>query len=446
MSLSGRISTQAARILQRVLLLAGTLAALGAGPAVAVTVTGLYSVEVPVEGAQSEDLSAGYAEGLKKVFVRVSGSRDVLANEGLTDLLSNAESLLQSYQVLRSEGGDRLRMTFGAVGVNNALASVDAPVWGANRPLTLAWVAVEERGSRTLLTAPQSADTATGASDDRWVRALRQAAADRGLPVTLPPQSLAGDRELLSDIWGQFTSRVKSASESIGHDAMALVRVSRSGGQWRAGWIFDGMGMDQGEQSVTAENEKALIEKVIGLWADAYANRYAVAAGEVGDLPKVDIVISGVSNLKDYGSIVDILDDLTPVQEVGASRVAGDQLTLRVAFSGELDQLREYIALDTRLVPLSDKEAARRSKEAADAQANADQPDVETAQEAAGQSQVPGARAEAADPEAPMSDPLFVYQPLLTGPEESEEAFESLYEILHYRWQPASVIGSDAAE
>ena len=132
MSLSGRISTQAARILQRVLLLAGTLAALGAGPAVAVTVTGLYSVEVPVEGAQSEDLSAGYAEGLKKVFVRVSGSRDVLANEGLTDLLSNAESLLQSYQVLRSEGGDRLRMTFGAVGVNNALASVDAPVWGAN--------------------------------------------------------------------------------------------------------------------------------------------------------------------------------------------------------------------------------------------------------------------------------------------------------------------------
>ena len=35
---------------------------------------------------------------------------------------------------------------------------------------------------------------------------------------------------------------------------------------------------------------------------------------------------------------------------------------------------------------------------------------------------------------------------VLADAEEAEEAFESLYEILHYRWQPASVIGSDAGE
>lgn len=420
-------------MIRQVLLVAGVLAALAATPAGAVTVTGLYSVDVPVQGSSPDQLRQGYADGLQKVFVRVSGSRDVLQNEGVRALLDDAESLLQSYQVVRSDDGDRLRMSFGAVGVNNALASVNAPVWGANRPLTLAWVAVEEQGARSLLTS---------GGDKGWSRAFRRAAADRGLPVALPPEERAGDRELLSDIWGQFTSRVKSQSESIGHDVMALVRVNRSGGQWRAGWIFDGMGMDDGEQSVTAATEQELAEKVIGLWADAYASRYAVAAGDVGDLPKVDIVIRGVGSLQDYGNIINVLDDLTPVQTVDASRVAGDQLTLRVAFSGELDQLQEYIALDTRFVPVSDAEAADMAgeSEAAGAPVSADA--------AAGQAQgAEAANAEvSSDTDDSLSDPLFVYQPLLGDVEESEEAFESLYEILHYRWQPASVIGTDVGE
>jgi len=30
--------------------------------------------------------------------------------------------------------------------------------------------------------------------------------------------------------------------------------------------------------------------------------------------------------------------------------------------------------------------------------------------------------------------------------EEAQEAFESLYQVLYYRWQPSSVIGSDGGE
>lgn len=429
MSLSGRISTRAARMFRRILPLAGALALLAAFPAGAVTVTGLYTVEVPVAGGQPEELRQGYADGLEKVFIRVSGSSDIRGKAGVQSLLEDAESLLQSYQLLRGEEGDRLRMSFGAVGVNRALASVDAPVWGANRPLTLAWIAVEERGSRALLTAGAGADD----TRSQWAVAFRQAAADRGLPINLPPESIAGDRELLSDIWGQFTNRVKSASESLDHDLMALVRVSRSGSQWRAGWIFDGMGMDEGEQSVTAGDQRELAEKVIGRWADAFASRYAVAAGDVGDLPRVEIVVRGVSTLKDYGNIINVLDDLTPVQDVGASRVAGEQLTLRVAFSGELEQLREYIALDPRFVPLSDAEVSSNdvSPEQTSAEASPEEPPVATVQESSDEA---------------LSDPLYAYQPLLGGSEEAEEAFESLYEILHYRWQPASVISSDDAE
>lgn len=431
---------QAARIVRRSLQLFGVLALLAA-PAAAVTVTGLYSVEVPVAGSQPQELEQGYADGLSRVFVRVSGTREVLRNEGVAELLGNAESLLQSYQFLRSNSGNhRLRMSFGAVGVNRALASANAPVWGANRPLTLAWIAVEEGGRRTLVHRDEDS---TGASaDDQWRRVFQNAAADRGLPVSLPPARYRQDRELMSDIWGQFTSSLRTSSEDMEHDLISLVRVSRSGSQWRAGWVFDGMGLDSTEQSVTAESPEALAAAVVGRWAEMFADRYAVAASDVGESPQVDIVVHGVSNLTDYARVNGVLKNLSPVVQAGATRAREDQLTLRVAFSGEMEQLKQYIALDPRLIPLSDAEVSSMPAE------NERKPVSEPQGQAVQQAPEGGiALAEqSADTAGASANPLFVYQPLLANEEESEQAFESLYQVLHYRWQPATIIESEDGE
>jgi len=435
---------QAVQIVRRSLRLFGVLA-LMAAPAAAVTVTGLYSVEVPVAGSQPAELEEGYADGLSRVFVRVSGTRDVLRNEGVEALLEDAESLLQSYQFLRSaEGNHRLRMSFGAVGVNRALASADAPVWGANRPLTLAWIAVEEGGRRTLVHR-EGNNTGTGA-DDQWRRVFQDAAADRGLPVGLPSEEYRDDRELLSDIWGQFTSSVRATSEKMEHDLISLVRVSRSGSQWRAGWVFDGMGLDSSEQSVTAETPESLAAAVVGRWAEMFADRYAVAGSDVGESPQVDIVVHGVTNLKDYARVNGVLKNLSPVVEAGATRAREDQLTLRVAFSGEMEQLKQYIALDPRLVPLSDAEVSRMpaaggNPSAPQAEGQPEQPTVRQAPEGG-----IALEEDSTESAAASANPLFVYQPLLASEEETEQAFESLYQVLHYRWQPASIIESEGGE
>lgn len=413
--------------------------------ATAVTVSGLYSAKVPVEGSSPGQLAQGYADGLSQVLVRVSGTRDVLAMEGVETLLSDAESLLLSYQVARDESGQSvLSMSFGAVGVNRALASIDAPVWGANRPLTLAWIAAEDRGSRTLVTRSDAGAAQENAAS--WRAAFDEAARKRGLPVALPPADFAADRELLSDIWGQFIGRVKSASEDLGHDVLALVRVSRTGGQWRAGWVFDGMAMDAGEESITAQTPEALAEAMINRWAELYASRYAVAASEVGDSPQVDIVLRGVTSLEDYAGANKVLEGLTPVVSVGAHRVRDEQLTLRVAFSGELDQLREYIALDPRFVPMEadvPADSLATSPIAGDQEASAganteESPEIEEVQPAGPDEQTSAEASEATD--------LFTYQPVPVDEEEAREAFESLYQVLYYRWQPSSVIGSDGGE
>ncbi len=353
-----------------------------AAPASAVPVTGLYNADVPVESSSAAALQQGYAEGLRQVMVRVSGSRNVLQLDGIDKVLAEAESLLQGYQVGSEAGQSRLRMGFGAVGVNRALASLGAPVWGANRPLTLAWVAVEDRGNRSLLTR-------TGAGAD-WRNAFLAAATVRGLPIEFPSENLSENRALMSDLWGQFVGRIEKASEDVSYDVLALVRVSRSGGQWRAGWVVDGMGMDAAERSVTAASPEDLAQAIVDQWAEQYASRYAVAAGEVGDSPKVDVVFEGVSTLADYGRINKVLEGLTPVVSVSATRIRGERLTARIAFTGELEQLKEYIALDPRFVP-----------------------------------------AEGSPAEAQSADEL-----------DAEQAFESLYQVLNYRWQPAPVVRS----
>ncbi|NMT65377.1 DUF2066 domain-containing protein [Marinobacter orientalis] len=435
---------QAAQILRRSLRLFGLLA-LMAAPAAAVTVTGLYSVEVPVASSQPEDLEQGYAAGLSRVFVRVSGTRDVLDNEGVDALLSNAESLLQSYQFLRSdENNHRLRMSFGAVGVNRALASVDAPVWGANRPLTLAWIAVEESGRRTLV----HADGEIGGANGQWRQILQGAAVDRGLPVTLPPEEFGQDRELLSDIWGQFTSSVRSASEELEHDLVSLVRISRSGSQWRAGWVFDGMGLDSTEQSVTADTREELAARLIGRWAEMFADRYAVAGSDVGESPQVDIVVHGITSLTDYASVNRVLKNLSPVVEAGATQAREDQLKLRLVFSGEMEQLKQYIALAPRLVPLSDAEVSRIPvRDSTDPGDRSDSAEGDSDESILPTPEGGVALAEDnAENSSATANPLFVYQPLLVDEQESEQAFESLYQVLHYRWQPASIINPENGE
>lgn len=401
-----------------------------AWPVSAVTVPGLYSVEVPVQSSQPDDLAKGYAEGLRRVFVRVSGSRDVLEQEGVQALLDNAESLLQSYQYLRSEGsGSRLQLAFGAVGVNKALGSIDAPVWGANRPLTLAWIAVESNGSRTLLHQEEG-------SPSQWLQAFSGAAQERGLPIALPPEEFAGRRELMSDVWGQFTSNVRAASEDLSHDLISLVRVSRSGGQWRAGWVFDGMGLDGAEQSVTATSPENLAAAVVGRWADAFASRYAVDGRDVGESPQVDIVLHGIEGLAAYAQANRALNDLSPVENAGATATNNSRVTISVKFSGEIEQLKQYIALDPRLVPLSDAEVSKLPGDASE-------PDNDNQQS----NQSNGAVPFLMTPDVDTSpDQMFAYDTLRLEQGETDQAFESLYQVLHYRWQPASVIEGESRE
>ena len=413
--------TNAIQIMQRTVaaaaLVAGMMILLLAVRAEANPVEDLYTVQVPVAGSSSAQLQQGYRDGLKAVLLRASGNRQVFENEGIDEVLADAESLLQSYQYLRADSGqNELRMTFGSVGVTRALAGIGAAVWGANRPVTLAWVAVEDRGNRRLL-VPESE------SGGAWPGYFRDAAMDRGLPLAFPSGEAAADRRLLSEVWGQFMGSIREASAGSQYDFLTAVRVSGRAGGWEASWVMEGPGMDE-TSSVRADTPQMLARQVIDAWADQLAARYAVAGGDLEDATRVEGVLEGLQTVDDFGAAKRALESMNPVTGLSIASASRERLVFRLGFSGELDQLREYISLDDRFKAMASPRLADTitPPAATEAQSNT------------------GGDTEAEADRDPGTDNA-------TQPEASAQpvAFDALYETLYYRWQGGASRVSEGA-
>ncbi|WP_235937544.1 DUF2066 domain-containing protein [Marinobacter caseinilyticus] len=435
-----------ARLKRKIALVVFVVLSGACAPAMAVTVEGLYAAQVPVASSAPDDLKQGYASGLQQVMLRVSGDSELLNREGAQALLADAQRLVLSYQFLRAQeagGQDQLAMSFGAVGVNRALASIDAPVWGANRPLTLAWIAVEDRGGRQLVSR-QAAQQSTGGTRD-WGVIFARAAADRGLPLTLPPIKGGNDRRTLSEVWGQFMEPVKQASADIGHDLLTVVKISRRGDQWEAAWRLEGNGFSTGDETVSATSQEQLARAIVGAWADMLAGRYAVAAGQVADSATVEILVDEVQSLQDYAEVKAALTKMTPVLGAFPVRVTANQMMVQVAFSGELSQVEQYIALDQRFVEV----AASTEPTKPNDPGNGSEGTQSAIQPAAGSvAATPSGMPDGEVSEAPATNEgtLFEYRPLDIEQDQelAEQTFESLYPTLKYRWQGSSVIQTGA--
>lgn len=411
----------------------------------AVTVEGLYTAQVPVSGPSEEAQRAAYADGLRLVLSRVAGNREVLDSDRIGPLLGNAESLLQSYQYQRSpEGTDQMLLSFGPVGVNRALADLQVPVWGANRPLTLGWIAVDSGRDRWVLTADDNQLDERG----RWARAFSEAAAERGLPLTFPSADVRQDRDLLSEIRGQFMENLRSKAEGYSGNLVSVVNVSRRGSGWEARWRLEGPSFSETGEVRDAPSSEALANGVVDAWADLLAARFSVEAGQVSDAQRVDLQIENVASLEAYGAVLNSLNGMAPVVSAGPTRVSGNVATMRVTFSGELAVLQEYIALDSRFVAMETESGAvsmsgdRSSTPTQSPEpTSSGTPSTQAAPET--ESPAPVATENQNETMAPSSNQesgkasLLKYRPIDAGTEsadDSEQSFESLYPVLRYRW------------
>lgn len=413
------------------------------GNSQAVPMEGLYDAVVAVPDTSETERPAAFARALEKVLVRASGSPQVLQREGISNVLANAGSLVQAYRYQRAGPNNEaleLAVSFGAVAVTRALAGIGAPVWGANRPAILGWIATQSRSGRSL---------ATENEEGGWSALADEAARDKGIPLVLPDYDQEDQAVVsLSDIWGLFMDPIEKASEPYRYDLLGVARIAQNSGSYSARWALKGRGLSLDGQ-VQGETPDAVVDAVMAAWAEALAARYAVAPGGDQTLQVVDVVISAVENLEAYAQIRQFLAAMEPVSDAAPVRVVGGTLRIRVSFNGELDLLREHLALDRRLIP---QQVGGEDSAPAEVDDLDDQETTAT-QQVTNTGMGPGADGQAEEGDVAPLDPSIQPIPSPGEPvalledellseramqEDEEEDFKSLYPVLYFKWAGTS--------
>lgn len=287
-----------------------------AQPANARTIGGLFEATVPASGATEP---GAFQAGLLDVLVRVTGRRDAATIPELARLIEDAARFVTSY---RRIAGGQLAVAFDGDAVTAALADAGMPYWGADRPLTLVWLAVDRGGGERGLV------TAAAASGER--QAVERAAAQRGLPLVWP--SIGPGREALERLDQVRTGEVAAlvaAAVPYGAQGVLIGRASRfARADYAVDWTFVGTGNRQGSGG---------LEDGVHLAADHYAALYAspVAAQR----QELDVTVTGVDSAAGYAEVVRHFESLDVVRALAVREVGPDAVVLRLSIRGDAQVL-----------------------------------------------------------------------------------------------------------
>lgn len=308
----------------------------------------LFEAEVPVTSQQPGERSIAMKTALTEVLVRVTGQRELPHSGRVRALLDDPARYVQLYRYFTVPDSTppqlRLRVRFDGDAVRQALREQGIAYWGGSeRPDTLVWLAIEERGRRYIVSAQD---------DVQAHRMLVEAAQRRGVPLLFPLLDLEDQSQVrFSDIWGGFHERVLAAAARYNPQAVLIGRLQQGpSGSWVARWDLQVAGHSS---SWTDSNARlsGVLEAGIDNVADNLASRLAVSAGSViGNT--VTISVQDIDTLADYARVTNYLAALTAIGQLQVQQVKDSTVQYSLQLNGTLPGLTQTIAIGTVLEPV----------------------------------------------------------------------------------------------
>ncbi len=323
-------------------------------PLGAVEVPTLYTAEVPLERQGGNARASAYRAALLEVLLRVSGSELANDRELVESLFPNPEVYVTQF---RPGEEDSLWVSFDGEAIERVLRNTGQSVWGADRPLTLVWLAVDwGQGDREIIAAddPERTEQEARSIDrNRMIRErLLEIAEARGLPLIFPLLDTEDlQRVTFADIWGGFDEAVIAASGRYDANSILIGRIrpgSNQGNRWT--YHFGGNSVP-----LTGSPEAAL-----GQVADRLAAEFAVG-GDL-QLETVALEVAGIDSVDAYGSVQQILGEVALIDRFAVTEVAGDRVRYRVDVRGGPERLARALRFNGLLE--QDLPGSRRSEDA----------------------------------------------------------------------------------
>ncbi len=336
------------------------------------TVQGLYKASVAVVGQDAVERRRGFRLALESVLVKLTGDGVVATMPELDTLMRNANAHVAQYRYraldteipAQSELADAtaevtdpdeglvlattsaepthaLDVSFAPASLNRALNKLGLPLWGAERPETLLWLAVQETGRRYIL----------GSASQNAVReSLEQVAIKRALPILLPLMDLQ-DRGAVhfSDVRGGFTGRVQDASDRYGVATVLTGSLLQRQSGWSARWVLHRKQQIYHWQASGEEIGDVITVGMEGL-ANQLANEFSIAVS-YSQASTILLRVDLIDSLDDYARVLAYLGGLAVVEKVSVDTVTPNVSYFRLNTLGDGENLRNAIALNSVLRP-----------------------------------------------------------------------------------------------
>ena len=308
----------------------------------------LFESEVVVQSQTPAVRAAAMKSALEEVLVRVAGQNSVLTTGPAMALLQKPSRLVQQYRYFTVPNSEppilKLWVRFDGDAIRQSLQQQGLAYWGAERPDTLLWLAVEDRGKRYVVSADDNSDV-----HEQIVQVAKQ----RGVPILFPLMDLEDQSQArFSDIWGGFFEHVLNASVRYNPQAVLIGRLNRSSsGGWSARWYMDVAGKTT-SWSDSRQQLAALLQQGMDDTADQLASRFAVAH-QSGGGNIVRISVDGVRTLAAYARINKYLGSLTSVMDVQVEQLTGSQVQYSLQLNGGLQGLTRTVSIGTVLEPVA---------------------------------------------------------------------------------------------
>lgn len=321
------------------------LAVLSGPTAPAAEIEGLYRSETAVrsrdEAARAEDIRAALGRVLKRLV-----RPDDLDSATVRGLLAKPQDYVREFDyTLRGEGPlatPILRVDFDPARLDGELRRHGIPVWGAERPELLVWLAVRDKQG----VWSSAAETLTGTD-----RLLGGFAAERGLPLSLPLWDLP-DQQALSwtDIDTGNAERIRLAAQRYETDTILTGRLTPvAGTTWEAEWrLYSASHAPERWHGKTAE----LADILAGGIETAYARLLTQGVPRDTTPAGVELHITGLESLDDANQIAAYLEKLSPVNRLDWLSVGTGEAAFKLVVRGGRQVLRQTLNLSHRLKPL----------------------------------------------------------------------------------------------
>jgi len=313
----------------------------------AASVNWLYDVDVPVADQSAETRGAAFKQALLVALKRLTGLSDVPMNPAVTGALESPQRYYVEYRYREEDNPvsgatpakvSILAVRFAQNAIQKLIADAGLPLWSSNRPTTLAWVAVADGNTRSVV----------GANDRTAIAAaLRARARERGLPLALPAMDAEEQLEVSAAIvWGGYSQVIEQASDRYTPDQVLVGHVTH-GATWAADWQLSEHANVQ-HFNFDSSTPEAAAAAIVDRLVEQLVTKYAVASGTQ---QRLQIEVDGITDVAQYGALMKYLGGLEFIDSVGVEEVRANVVLLSLATRTPWDRLRDLLALDGRLQP-----------------------------------------------------------------------------------------------